>query len=141
MAAYLALGKSYMAAINLTESLPGTIFIIERDAMPVPGEFLAFRWEQNWPYPRGSVFVKYLVGLPGAHVTNVDRHFFVNGLAVGRAKEHARTGEPLSPGPVGTIPPNHFYVAGTHADSLDSRYELTGWISRDQIIGRAYRLF
>jgi conjugal transfer pilin signal peptidase TrbI len=44
-------------------------------------------------------------------------------------------------GPVGIIPDGRYYVAGSHPDSLDSRYRLTGWVSRQQIVGKAHRVF
>ncbi len=141
MAAHLAFGRAYLVALNLTESLPGTIFIVEKGVTPARGELVAFRWEANWPYPYGSVFVKKLIGLPGSVVTANGRDFFVDGNSVGRAKERARTGEPLDIGLIGTIPEGHYYVAGSHPDSLDSRYRLTGWVGRNQIIGKAHRIF
>ena len=141
MAAYLAFGRAYLVALNLTESLPGTVFLIEKDVMPQRGELVAFRWEANWPYPHGCVFVKKLVGLPGSVVSAQGREFFVDGAPVGRAKDHARTGEPLDIGPRGKIPDGHYYVAGSHPDSLDSRYQLTGWVGRNQIVGKAHRIF
>ena len=140
MVAWLAFSRSYMLALNLTESLPGTVFLISKKTFPEAGDFVAFRWERNWPYPQGSIFVKRLVGLPGALVTMQGRDFHVDGRYMGTAKERARTGEPLIPGPVGVIPEDRYFVAGVHLDSLDSRYQLTGWVKRDQVIGRAYRL-
>lgn len=141
MAAQLAFGRSYFVALNLTESLPGTIFLVEKDVMPQRFELMAFRWEPNWPYPHGCIFVKKLIGLPGSIVTAEGRNFFVDGNPVGHAKERAKSGESLEIGPVGIIPPRHYYVAGTHPDSLDSRYLLTGWIEQNQIVGKAHRVF
>ena len=141
MAADMALGRAYFVALNLTESLPGTIFLVEKGVMPQRGELVAFRWEANWPYPHGSIFVKKLVGLPGSVVTAKGREFFVDGNPVGRAKEKARTGESLDIGPLGKISEGRYYVAGTHPDSLDSRYLLTGWVGQNQIVGKAYRIF
>lgn len=141
MVANLAFGRAYFVALNLTKSLPGTIFLIEKGVMPQLGELVAFRWEANWPYPRGCIFVKKLVGLPGSVVSANGREFFVDGVPVGRAKERAKTGKPLDIGPLGKIPDGHYYVAGTHPDSLDSRYLLTGWVGRDQVIGKAHRVF
>jgi hypothetical protein len=66
IAAHLAFGRAYLLALNLTESLPGTLFLVEKDVMPARGELVAFRWEANWPYPRGSLFLKRLIGLPGS---------------------------------------------------------------------------
>ncbi len=141
MVAYLAFSRSYMLALNLTESLTGSVFLISKKTFPDAGDFVAFRWERNWPYPQGSIFVKRLTGLPGEHVTVQGRNYLVDGRTMGLAKERARTGEYLVPGPVGVIPEGRYFVAGDHPDSLDSRYQLTGWVKRDQVIGRAYRLF
>lgn len=141
MAAYLGSCRFYLVALNLTESLPGTIFLIEKGVIPQRGDLVAFRWEANWPYPRGCIFVKKLVGLPGSIVSAKGREFFVDGAPVGRAKERARTGELLEMGPRGKIPVGRYYVAGSQLDSLDSRYQLTGWIWQDQIVGKAYRVF
>jgi conjugal transfer pilin signal peptidase TrbI len=102
---------------------------------------VAFRWENNWPYPRGSIFVKRLTGMPGASVTASDRRYFVDGREMGFAKEHSKSGVPLKPGPTGVIPKSRYFVSADHLDSLDSRYALTGWIAEDQILGQAIRLF
>jgi len=141
MAVDMAFGRTYFVALNLTESLPGTIFLVEKGVMPERGELVAFRWEPNWPYPHGSIFVKKLVGLPGSVVTAKGRDFFVDGNPVGHAKDRARTGEALEIGPLGKIAEGRYYVAGTHPDSLDSRYLLTGWVGQNQIVGKAYRIF
>ncbi|MEF8714908.1 MAG: signal peptidase I [Accumulibacter sp.] len=141
VAAHLSFGRAYLVAFNLTASLPGTLFLIQKGTLPNRGDLVAFRWLAHWPYPQGSLFVKRLIGMPGSIVSARDRDFFVDGYPVGRAKERARTGESLEIGAVGTIPEAHYYVAGEHPDSLDSRYRLTGWVARQQIVGRAHRIF
>ena len=141
VAAHLAFGRAYLVAFNLTESLPGTLFLIQKSTLPNRGDLVAFRWQASRPYPQGSLFVKCLVGVPGSIVSASGRDFFVDGQPAGRAKERARTGESLEIGPVGTIPDEHYYVAGAHPDSLDSRYRLTGWVARQQIVGKAHRIF
>lgn len=141
MAGYLAFTKVFMVTLNLTDSLPGTIFLIDKRTFPSLGEFVAFRWENDWPYPRGSIFVKRLTGIPGASVTASDRSYFVDGREVGFAKEYSKTGVPLKPGPTGVIPMGHYFVSADHPDSLDSRYALTGWVADDQVLGLAMRLF
>ncbi|MHB1428962.1 MAG: S26 family signal peptidase [Rhodocyclaceae bacterium] len=141
MATCLYVGRGYMLTVNLTDSLPGHVFLIEKGRTPVLGELAAFRWEGSWPYPRGSIFVKILRGGPGSRVEVSERNFYLDGQFVGTAKERARSGEFLEKGPSGVLPPGHYYVAADHPDSLDSRYRLTGWIRPDQIIGRARRLW
>ena len=41
----------------------------------------------------------------------------------------------------GLIPPNRFYVQGTHEMSFDSRYRVNGLVRSDQIIGKATVIF
>lgn len=141
MAGYLAFTKIFMLTLNLTDSLPGTIFLIDKRTFPRLGEFVAFRWENDWPYPRGSIFVKRLTGIPGARVTASDRRYFVDGREMGFAKEYSTTGVQLKSGPTGEIPKGHYFVSADHPDSLDSRYALTGWVADDQVLGQAMRLF
>ncbi len=141
MVGYLAVTKSYLLTINLTDSLPGTLFLIDKRSFPQEGELLAFRWANDWPYPKGSIFVKRLSGMPGAIISARDRHYFVDGREIGFAKSLSRTGVSLKPGPVGVLPVGRYFVSADHPDSLDSRYALTGWVAEDQVIGQAYRIF
>lgn len=127
--------------LNASPSLPHTLYLIHKSATVERGQYVAFRWLGGGPYPAGVTFVKIMAGMPGDTVTEIDRQFFVNGIAVGTAKRLSRKNAPLEVGPTGVIPSAHYYVKATHPDSLDSRYRLTGWISQTQIIGRAYALF
>lgn len=127
--------------LNASPSLPDRLFIIHKGELPRRGDYVAFRWQGGGPYPAGVTFVKIVAGMAGDTVTRADRDFYVNGVHVGEAKTVSRMDQPLELGPVGVLPPGRYYVRAPHPDSLDSRYRLTGWISEDQIIGRAYALF
>ena len=131
----------YALGLNATHSLPGTLYLIERGAPPQHGEYVAFRWASGGPYPAGVTFIKVLAGQPGDTVARHGATFVVAGAALGQAKPTSRRGEPLEPGPTGTLPEGRYFVYAPHPDSLDSRYALTGWIAREQIIGRARALF
>jgi len=131
----------YALGLNATHSLPGTLYLIERGALPQRGEHVAFRWAGGGPYPAGVTFIKVLAGQPGDTVTREDATFVVAGTALGQAKPTSRRGEPLDPGPTGALPEGRYFVFAPHPDSLDSRYALTGWIARKQIIGRARAIF
>jgi conjugal transfer pilin signal peptidase TrbI len=141
MVGYLAVTNSFLITVNLSDSLPGTLFVIDKRAFPKEGELLAFRWARDWPYPAGSIFVKRLSGRPGAVVSATGSRYFVDGREVGVAKSKAKTGALLQPGPIGVIPPGHYFVSAEHPDSLDSRYALTGWISDEQVLGKAVKIF
>ena len=131
----------YALGLNATHSLPGTLYLIERGAPPQRGEHVAFRWAGGGPYSAGVTFIKVLAGQPGDTVTRDGATFVVAGTALGQAKPTSRRGEPLEPGPTGTLPEGRYFVFAPHPDSLDSRYALTGWIASEQIIGRARAIF
>ena len=131
----------YALGLNVTRSLPGTLYLIERGVIPQRGEHVAFRWAGGGPYPAGVTFIKVLAGQPGDSVARDGATYIVAGAPVGDAKPLSRQGEPLEPGPTGTLPAGRYFVYTPHPDSLDSRYALTGWIARGQIIGRARAIF
>jgi conjugal transfer pilin signal peptidase TrbI len=131
----------YTLGLNVTESLPGRLFLIHRGEQPKRGDYVAFHWNGGGPYPAGSTFVKVLAGVPGDEVTQLDGDYYINCYPVGRAKRQSRQGITLEPGPTGTLPQGAYYVRAPHPDSLDSRYALTGWVKEAQIIGPAHVLF
>lgn len=142
VAAAAILFKMHFAlGLNSSESLPDRVFLIHKGELPARGQYVAFRWAGGGPYAAGVTFVKIAAGVPGDTVTRVERDFFVNGDFVGTAKKHSRSGVPLALGPTGELPPGRYYVRAPHPDSLDSRYQLTGWVAENQILGRAYALF
>jgi len=113
--------------------------------MPKKGQIIAFRFQGYKTYfPPDAIFVKMLAGVPGDVVRAVNHGciaYQVNQTQVGCARATTRDGDPLTLGPVGEIPEHRYFVRGVSPDSFDSRYAGVGWIRKDQIIGRAYRLF
>lgn len=137
----IALPVGVRVGLNATDSLPGLVYLVRPGEQPTSrGEAVAFRPPANRFYPERMVFVKQVLGLPGDHVTRSGRDFFINGEFVATAKWRARSGEPLSPGPVGVIPAGAYFVWTPHPDSYDSRYEDIGWIPAERLVGRARRL-
>jgi conjugal transfer pilin signal peptidase TrbI len=138
--------------VNLTDSLPDHAFLtvkgwtsgIER------GDYVAFEYQgtgKESPFPRGFHFVKIVGGVAGDEIAmDGQRRFWRKGREIvgdqylGTAKTHSRKGLPLAAGPVGVIPPGHYYVHAPHPDSLDSRYALTGWVKEEHIIGRTFAI-
>lgn len=126
---------------NETGSLTGSWYVVIEGSQPLQrGELIGYRGTANKRYPVGIMWVKRVGGVAGDRVTATERWFHVNGLAL-HAKEQTRFGEPLDLGPVGTIPPQHYFVYTTHRDSYDSRYADIGWIKPEQVVGRAYEIF
>lgn len=132
--------------INTTESLTGTLFVVLKTQTSISdfkrGDYVTYLWHGEARIPRGIHFTKIVKGIPGDVVTAEGRTFFVNGVNTGLAKEWARGGwMRLELGPTGVIPPGQVYVMGTHVDSLDSRYAVSGWIRERAIVGRAFKVF
>lgn len=139
-------GHYFYLSFNLTHSLPGTVFLVEKGAHPKKGELAAFVYGGGGPYPKGSYFLKILTGAQGDVVSEKDvgrgyHDFFVNGKFVGRAKPVSSSGKPLTIGPVGILPAGDFYMMAPNPDSLDSRYNWVGRVKDSQIIGRGFRIY
>lgn len=106
---------------------------------PAPGDEVLFRPPESAGSP--VPYLKSIRGLPGDRVSvDPDRTVRINGVAVGRAKTHARNGRPLDAIQNGVIPPKHFFVFADHPDSHDSRYAEIGLIAREDLLGRAATL-
>lgn len=158
----LAWNHYFTLVFNASTSLPFRGFIVLKQERNVHrGDFAAFPWERDRPYPRGLSFVKQVAGVPGDEVImTADRRFFVRSQpsstsdipgstesktpvlrAVGKAKTHGSVGNmagvPLEAGFTGVIPPGYLYMYAWAPDSLDSRYALLGLVRQDKIIGRA----
>lgn len=133
--------QNFTFGINASKSLPNTLYLIHKGAAIHRGDYVAFRWHGGGAYPAGVTFIKIAAGVPGDRVTTVDRAFFVNGRFVGSAKTRGRDGKALVPMHDGVLGADEYYVSAPHPDSLDSRYSLTGWIPRNDFIGRAYAIF
>ncbi len=143
---FAAFGRWFALTLNVSDSLPGTVFLVQKGTKPDKGQLAAFRYPGGGPYERGALFLKQMLGIPGSLVIGMDigsgyRDYFVDGQYAGRAKPMSKTGILLDPGPSGVIPAGHYYMAAPNPDSLDSRYALVGWVSEDQIVGRAFRIF
>ena len=126
--------------VNLTPSLPYKVFIVAKLMKPHRDELVAFKVDTRF-YPNNHDFVKIMKGVEGDTVTNNGRDFFVNGIAVGTAKERSSKGVELAANIPKVIGPGEFYAYAPHKDSLDSRYAEIGYIKSANIIGRAFALF
>ena len=126
----------YLLTINHTESLSNWAFIVDRRQTPERGDLVYFVPPEN-PYYKDTGFVKIVAGVAGDVVNRVGATFHVNGKPICDAKSTSRNGDPLTPGPVGIIPPDYYFVFTPHRDSYDSRYQDIGWIGRDRVIGVA----
>ena len=142
---WVIFGRYFLVSINLSDSLPGRLYVIQKGEMPRLNDFVAFQYQGGGPYASETRFLKLVKGVEGAQVTAVRydtgfSDYYIDGSFVGRAKPLSQSGNALVPGPTGTIPPHHFYMSAPHPDSLDSRYALVGWVDEKSIIGRAIEI-
>ena len=135
-----ALSPWYLFGLNIDDSLPGTIYLVIRDELPSRHDVAAFRTPPNPYYPEGVPFIKIVRGLPGDQVSREGRVFSINRQIIGIAKTRTRHGQPLTLGPTGKLPLDHYFFWTPHHDSYDSRYGEIGWITTDRLLGRAVRL-
>jgi conjugal transfer pilin signal peptidase TrbI len=126
---------------NLTNSLPGTFYVIHKGGEVKKGELIAFRWHGGATYPAGTTFIKRVAGVGGDTVKRVGSGFWVNDQYMGYAKPYSRAGVPLKPAPEGIVKAGEYFVSTPNPDSLDSRYALTGNVKPSEVIGRAYEIF
>ena len=124
-----------------SESLEKSVFIVRQASGDIErGDYVTFRIHEN-PFMDQVSVTKIVKGLPGDEITIVDRWIYVAGEKVGRAKDKTRAGLDLTPIEPGFISEGQYFVAGTHVDSYDSRYQSFGLISSRQIGGKAEPIF
>ena len=137
---------NYKFAINVTNSLPGTVYLIVKNELPLKNQPMAFVWhdtEKKTPFPDGVTFLKLAGGVAGDVVLRGgdDSQILVNEWRL-QPKKFSKTGLELAAnGFLGKIPQGYYFAVGTHKDSLDSRYAMVGLIPSSQVIGKAYALF
>lgn len=130
----------HLFLINATGSLPNWAFVVERGTVPVRGTFAFFVVPQTPlitahfgknPQPFGKI----TYGMPGDLVTRADSWVSVNGHRVAHLKARSVRGEPLTPGPLGRVPEQCYFMGSPHPDGFDSRYADIGWVCARQIVG------
>ena len=142
VAAFCYFQRHYQLGLNVvTPSLPSKLVLIEKGVQPTRGQMFSFRWHGGAPWPDGAGFLKIAAGMPGDTVTVQGCEVYLNGKLMGVAKQSSSSGEKLSVIGPGVIPAGRIYAYAPHPDSLDSRYEKTGLIPQDEVIGVAHELF
>ena len=127
--------------INMTRSLPDTLYVIHKGGSFVKGDLVAYRWQGGATYPAGTVFIKQVTGMPGDMVKVEGRVVWINEQYIGLVKPLSKAGSPLTPANPGLIPAGSFFMSTPSPDSLDSRYAISGNVQQSAIIGKAYAIF
>lgn len=125
---------------NWTPSLPYRLaWLLTADSPLSRGQLILYRFDgpaQAFvPGLRGQPLFKRIRGVPGDTLSVQGRVVLINGEPVGVAKTTTRSGQPLAPVAPGRIAPGHYYVQGDSPDAFDSRYQASGLVRADQVIG------
>jgi len=137
----LWVANNFRLVINTTNSLPQKVWILRLNKLPKKYDYIAFKPPLKSGLPQNLILHKQVLGVGGDVVTRKDRDFFINDEYVATAKTHSLKNEPLKLGPIGILTEGQYYVSTPHKDSLDSRYEMLGWINRSLILGVLYPLW
>jgi conjugative transfer signal peptidase TraF len=134
----LLASHSYGVQVNITESLPQRLFLIEKKNFTLAkGDYVAFYTLRDATGGYRLPFIKQVRCTPGDTVTSHLGSVFCNGELIAEAKTHSLKGEPLKATDSYVLKPGEWFVTGFHKDSLDSRYAMFGPVSENQVIGRA----
>jgi len=139
---YWAFSLRYQFAINVSVSLPGKLYLIEKGELPSRGDYVAFIYQNDFIYFKGVHLLKRVAGVAGDTVQTTDHKYFVNGKFVGKARPFTSQGFPIQElGFNGVIPAGHYYAQADHLKSFDSRYAAIGLVPSSCVIGKAFKLF
>jgi len=134
------LGEDYVLGVNVSNSLPWHIFLIEKNTKVKRGDYVAFHSLKNSILDGKVILIKKIVGVAGDRVEEKRRHYYINDQDYGFSHELTQKGTALHLGPTGIIPFEKYYVSAPNPLSFDSRYAELGWIGESQMIGKAYPL-
>lgn len=138
----LALWPWVRPVLDATGSLGGGLFVVMVGDKPLrAGELVAFHPPANRFFSEDETFIKVVGGVSGDVIRRDGRSLFNGGQLLGTAKTHSRQGELLQPFAGGRVPAGSYYVYSEHVDAFDSRYVDIGFVGKEQIIGKAYRIF
>lgn len=126
---------------NWTGSLPYHVAWLHRGVATLNrGDFVVYSFSgaatAQYPGLAHQPFFKVVAGMPGDRVRVHERDVFVGEKYVGFAKSRTFDGRPLTPLLASVVPAGHYYVMGTDADSFDSRYAESGFVSATDVIGK-----
>lgn len=130
---------------NWSGSLPYHVAWLERGATVARGDFVVYSFEgraaKDYPGLTRQPFFKVIAGAPGDSISLDGRNVYVAGAFAGFAKLRTMDGRMLTPVSASHVPGGHYYVRGTGADSLDSRYSEGGFVPVGAVIGKVHPWF
>jgi conjugal transfer pilin signal peptidase TrbI len=139
----VAIWLSMHYRVNLSPSMPWTLAKVEYGRLPNIGEFMLYEYRGTMVGLPSRTFFKQVAGGPGDRIRVVGRTVWVGNNLIGEAMSHTRAGRPLSVISIsdGAIPDGFLFAKGEHASSFDSRYQESGLVPLDAVIGVAHPVF
>lgn len=135
----------YRLALNESDSLPGTVFLVKTGVLPrcgpTTGEHVQVQMRRDARWYSGMRLLKVAKGCPGDRIRIERRRVYINDWFAGDAVPALEDGTPMAMVSAGVIPEGHYYLWASHPSSFDSRYAEFSLISDQQIIGTASRIF
>ncbi|ANO50029.1 hypothetical protein BA177_01250 [Woeseia oceani] len=135
----------YRLAVNESDSLPGTVFLVKTGVLPrcgpVMGEHVQIQMRRDARWYSGMRLLKVAKGCPGDRIRLEGRKVYVNDWFAGEALPMLEDGTPMAMVSAGVIPEGRYYLWASHPSSFDSRYAEFSLIADQQIIGTATRIF
>jgi len=132
----------YVVMVNLSDSLPGNVFLLDKTTSPTCHAFTAFDMPIEARFYRGSRLIKQIRGCAGDTITVSNDRIYINNIDVGVAmSETTNKAYALYPIAPGVVPEGKVYLSSTHVKSYDSRYASFGLRDEPELLGTAYLLF
>jgi signal peptidase I len=106
---------------------------------PQRGDIIIFKY----PDDETQKFVKRVIGLPGETVTITDGKIYIDDSTTPLEENYLKEEWVRSTGPyVFEVPEDGYLVLGDNRnDSLDARYWENTYVTKDEIIGKAYMIY
>lgn len=102
---------------------------------PQRGDIVIFRY----PDDESKNYIKRIIGLPGDHIEIVEGTVYINGEVL--EEPYLRETPYGNFGPY-EVPEDHYFVMGDNRNnSKDSRFWTNQFVSREEILGKAYWIY
>jgi conjugal transfer pilin signal peptidase TrbI len=127
---YMSLCALFFSQVNFivvtSESVPYSLCLQVYNLKPEKDDLCVLKFGE-------TNFVKYVRGVAGDKVTNINGEIFVDYRKIGEVDKKSN----LTAIDSCVIPEGYVFVAGTHPDSFDSRYKEFGLVKVSDIKGKA----
>jgi conjugative transfer signal peptidase TraF len=138
LACLLSFGLGYRVLINTTHSLPHTFYLTNPTQKVIKrGDYIAFTHSIS-----KVLLVKQVKGVAGDTLIKTADFVRIDGVPTPlRLRQKRADGTSLTPLKADVISDGTVFVAGSHPDSFDSRYQEIGLIPLAQVRGQVWPLF